>query len=384
MSDEQTGPFHETGTGWGRARRALRSRSGTSRRRPSATRWRPSTAAKTIARPATDPRAVVAPMAATSPTGNKPAGGPPRGGRPYGDRPQGQRSVRRSDPRASGPTIALWPAIRPQGGGRPYGGNKPYGNKPGGPPRGGTTLRWPTPGPAPAWTARSTARDDAPILRCRTSRWASVLRPVDPTSEADRDHDRRVDFSQRDRLSWPASTPRGPWDRDRDAGPRRRARRLGPARPLRVQAHPAHRLRRPSSGSVRAKRSSPADVLWRRPLQLVVRPRRLLVVPERRAALDQLVLHATTLRIPVVRGRGRHHHRGQWFRRPPGCGTGRGTAQAGPPLMRCWHWPSRATNRPSCWRSTTSRTPRTWAPCFVRQRPVASTASSSRPAARHP
>ena len=110
---------------------------------------------------------------------------------------------------------------------------------------------------------------------------------------------------------------------------------------------------------------------------------RLLVVPERRAALEQLVLHATTLRIPVVEVEGGtltaisgfDGHQGVALVVAPG--TRRRST-------RSWPSPGPAASRPSCSSSTTSRTPRTSAPCCARRRHRASTASSSRRTARRP
>jgi 23S rRNA (guanosine2251-2'-O)-methyltransferase len=67
---------------------------------------------------------------------------------------------------------------------------------------------------------------------------------------------------------------------------------------------------RPPSGPVAAEVLAEDEeiVAGRRPVEEAFaarrEARRLLVVPERRAALDQLVLHATTLRIPVVEVEG--------------------------------------------------------------------------------
>jgi 23S rRNA (guanosine2251-2'-O)-methyltransferase len=99
--------------------------------------------------------------------------------------------------------------------------------------------------------------------------------------------------------------PGGPWDRPRPA-------RSGPAREGDRPAPPRYGAPDTDVPSALA----PEDILaadeevvaGRRPVEEAFaarRPaRRLLVVPGRRAALDRLVLHATTLRIPVVEVEG--------------------------------------------------------------------------------
>ncbi|RKY16127.1 MAG: 23S rRNA (guanosine(2251)-2'-O)-methyltransferase RlmB [Planctomycetota bacterium] len=180
------------------------------------------------------------------PDRSKPSG-PPREGKPYGNRPQGGRPY----------------GDRPQGG-RPQGG-RPYGDRPqGGRPQGPDDHR----------------RDAGP-------------RSGGPPPG------RRVDYSHRDRQSGPRPQggswgrdrgprqPRGDWDRrDRHVPPRPP---LGPA-PAEVLGEDEEVVagRRPVEEAFAARREA----------------KRLLVVPERRAALDQLVLHATTLRIPVVEVEG--------------------------------------------------------------------------------
>ena len=57
---------------------------------------------------------------------------------------------------------------------------------------------------------------------------------------------------------------------------------------------------------------------------------------------------------------------------------------AGRPSTRSWRGPASAASRRSCWCSTRSRIPRTWARCCAAPRPAASTACSSRPAASAP
>ena len=167
-------------------------------------------------------------------------------------------------------------------GGKPYGG-KPYGGKPyGGKPHGGKPY-----GGKPASERAAPSRHDAPPGGQRPSEAAT---PGEPPAE------RRVEYSHRDRGRGPRP-PRGPWDRDR--GPRRspggfeRRDRFGPPR---------------GPGPSEVLGEGEEIVAGRRPVEEAFAARReakrLLVVPERRAALDQLVLHATTLRIPVVEVEG--------------------------------------------------------------------------------
>ena len=127
-------------------------------------------------------------------------------------------------------------------------------------------------------------------------------------------------------------------------------------------------------------------VAGRRPVEEAFAARRaahrLLVVPERRAALDQLVLHATTLRIPVVEVEGGSLTALCGFDGHQGVALVVERRASGPRWTRCSHAPAPRPSRRSCSSLTISRIPRTWArSCAARRRP-ASTACSSRPAAR--
>ena len=111
-------------------------------------------------------------------------------------------------------------------------------------------------------------------------------------------------------------------------------------------------------------------------------PRRLLVTPQRRQALEKIVLHATTLRIPIVEVEGGSLTALAGLRRPPG----RRRRRRGAPVRVGRRHPGpldRARpSRRSCSSSTRSRIPRTSARCSAAPRPPASTASSSRRSAR--
>lgn len=202
------------------------------------------------------------------PAGGKPSGGKPRGGRPY----RGEPAAGQPDDRP--PSGGTPHGSRPGGGqpfqgkpyrGRPY-GSTPASDRPGRPPQGR-----PGEGPPPS------SRRDAEGPR----------------------HGRRVEYEQRDRRRGPRPV-RGPWDRERDQ------RRGGGGWDRRDRPAPPGPPRGPSPSEVLAEGEE--IVAGRRPVEEAFaarrEARRLLVVPERRAALDQLVLHATTLRIPVVEVEG--------------------------------------------------------------------------------
>ena len=124
--------------------------------------------------------------------------------------------------------------------------------------------------------------------------------------------------------------------------------------------------RRPGRGGVRRR---------------VARPRRLLVVPQRRQALEKLVLHATSLRIPVVEVEGGTLTSVAGFDGHQGIALVVGPRRGRRPTRSSPSPPSGASRR-SCWSSTRSRTPRTSARCCAAPRPRACTAPSSRPVAR--
>jgi len=161
---------------------------------------------ETIARPATDPRAVVAPMVATSPTAASQA----------------------AHPEAADPT-----ATDPRASARLDGP---------------TTARAMTDPSMPGVVTGQVPTDDPTMGRHDMT---GELTSASAIALAARVHPGAPGIA--------TATP------DRAAGA---ATGTGPT--ATGPGHPAHRLR--PRGSVRAKRSSPADVLWRRRLQLVGRP----------------------------------------------------------------------------------------------------------------
>ena len=235
------------------------------------------------------------------PSERKPHGGKP-GGKPYGGASGGK-------PHGGGAPYRGKPGGRPQGGrpgGKPHGG-KPYGGKPGSKPYGGRPGGKPYAGGKPGGKPyggrphRGKPYDDRPAGE-RTGpppdeRPRADGAPVSDGAPGGRpQHDRRVEYDHRQRRSGPRPQ-HGGWDRDR--GPRRprgdwerRDRFTAP--------------RGPAPSEVLGENEE--IVAGRRPVEEAFAARReairLLVVPERRAALDQLVLHATTLRIPVVEVEG--------------------------------------------------------------------------------
>ena len=77
-------------------------------------------------------------------------------------------------------------------------------------------------------------------------------------------------------------------------------------------------VRRRPTFSARTRSWSPAVIRSRRRSLPIARPIRLLVVPQRRQALEKLVLHADQPAHPDRRGRGRDTHLAGRLRRPPG------------------------------------------------------------------
>jgi len=221
------------------------------------------------------------PRESRPPDDRPPGDRPPGGGRPYGDRPSGGRPPG-NKPYGSKP-----------GGNRPYGGrpgNKPYGAKPYGSRPGGGRPYDRSSGPRPQGDR---PRDD------RGPRPQGGRPSGEGYGGGPPRHDRRVDYSHQDRPRGPRPQ-RGP--REGDRGPRRpradwdRRDEFAPPRPPRGPS-PAELLGEDEE-----------VVAGRRPVEEAFAARRevkrLLVVPERRAALEQLVLHATTMRIPVVEVEG--------------------------------------------------------------------------------
>ena len=118
-------------------------------------------------------------------------------------------------------------------------------------------------------------------------------------------------------------------------------------------------------------------VAGRRPVEEAFAARReavrLLVVPERRAALDQLVIHATTLRIPVVELEGGSLTALAGFDGHQGIAL---VAKPRPPadMEQILAAARRATKHRSCSCSTRSRIPRTSARCCAARKRWASMA----------
>jgi len=125
----------------------------------------------------------------------------------------------------------------------------------------------------------------------------------------DRPGDRRVDRRPPQRRPpWEGGTP--PWQRSEPPEPA--IRDLGweaepaPDQPIAPQAGPS--ARRPEPRAIPALGPDEELVAGRRPVEEAFAARRpairLLVVPHRRQALERVVLHATTLRIPIVEVEG--------------------------------------------------------------------------------
>jgi 23S rRNA (guanosine2251-2'-O)-methyltransferase len=221
-------------------------------------------------------------------SGPSPRNGPPPGQRPHGGRPAG----RPYGGKPAGPYRAAGSRAGPPPGQRPYGGRppgRPYGGKP--------TGRSTGPRPPERPDDRPYRRDDRPDGG--GGRGPGPRRDGPPPERRQYDGPpRQVEYGHRDRRPGPPPSrgqwgrasgpraPRGDWERRDRPTP---ARALGPV-PVEMLAEDEEVVagRRPVEEAFAARREA----------------RRLLVVPERRAALDQLVLHATTLRIPVVEVEG--------------------------------------------------------------------------------
>ena len=144
----------------------------------------------------------------------------------------------------------------------------------------------------------------------------------------DRGH-RRTDRGQ-------LATDRGPPQRSGPPG--------GPARPT-YAPRPQRELDR-GDCSARMRSSSAASGRSKRHSRRAEGAIRLLVVPERRAALDPLVVHATTLRIPVVELEGGSADFAGRFRRSPGhCSRSQATAGR-PTWPTSWPMPVQRGGQP--------------------------------------
>ena len=106
--------------------------------------------------------------------------------------------------------------------------------------------------------------------------------------------------------------------------------------------------------------------------------------PQRRQALERIVLHATTLRIPIVEVEGGSLTALAGLRRPPGRRRRRRGRGSSPASTTSSPARSSAASRRSCSCSTRSRIPRTSARCSGAPRRPASTGWSSRPQRQAP
>ena len=255
------------------------------------------------------------------------------GRRPYADGPAARAWRSRTGGAPIGP--AAVPARRPSRAGDRRGSRRPSDRRPGsvttgsgsrprGPggrpslrPRPGPTPDHRPPGPADRRRLSPARRPAAPRLRRPA---VATLRPpglAGPRPRCRSGLGRRVRAARRRR------PPRGS-DPDARAAPRPRpgapaptielagrARRRAPTGPAPARPRAARRGARSRPAAPPTPTSLDDDeelVAGRRPVEeafVARRPaRRLLVVPQRRQALEQLVLHATSLRIPVVEVEG--------------------------------------------------------------------------------
>ena len=111
---------------------------------------------------------------------------------------------------------------------------------------------------------------------------------------------------------------------------------------------------------------------------------RLLVVPQRRPALEKIVLHATSLRIPIVEVEGGTLTALAGFDGHQGVALVVAAATLRSTSTRSWPGRSNGASRPSSWSSTPSRTRRTSGRSCAAPRRRPPTASSSRPSRQAP
>jgi len=235
----------------------------------------------------------------------------PRGERPRGDRPNKGRPRRDGPPRpgGSGPRRSSGSGAYRSGGDRP---RTPYG-----------------PSDRPRRDGPPTDRLNRDDRANRDERQRQENRPrFDDHSRRDdkprgdqrpRYGDQRPRYDDRPRGDdRPRYDDRGPGregrhqrdDRNRDRAWQDRPRRPYPPRPYAARPPYAAARRPPEPGPEREGLLGEDDELiaGRRPVEEAFAARReairLLIVPERRAALDALAIHATTLRIPVVEVEG--------------------------------------------------------------------------------
>ena len=295
---------------------------------------------------------------------------------------------------------------RPPGCDRPGGGRRRPAGPHGGPARRATATGRPFARPAapdgppapidgPVRTTTGHAATTGPRPTRRPARPTTAARPWPaprptaarpPTSRARRD-DRTPDGRDRRRGRRPTGrTAAGPPRPTAPPVPRRGPTRPAAARPPRRRAAGRRPDRRGPPRSRRRRLGEDEElVAGRRPVEeafVARRPaRRLLVVPHRRAALEKLVLHATSLRIPIVEVEGGSltsiagfdGHQGIALVVEP---------RAGRPRRRSWPAPANAASRRSSSSSIRSRIRTTSGSCSAARRPPVSMASSSRPGAR--
>ncbi len=243
------------------------------------------------------------------PSGDRPGPGRPTGDRPRFDRPRFDGPRPGSDrPRFDGP--------RP-GSDRPrFDGPRPGSDRPrfDGPPPERSGFGFQDPGHDQDPRRNQAPRRDfspRPPFGDRPRPGSFAPRPSGPPRFDDRS--RPGTFEPRPparSFDQERGRPAGP-DRDRPAGPERGPRSFGPRPDYRRPEFPRPTsFNRPGLEPAEAGLVESGDeiVAGRRPVEeaFVARreARRLLVVPQRRGALEKLVLHATSLRIPIVEVEG--------------------------------------------------------------------------------
>ena len=219
-----------------------------------------------------------------------------RGARPSGPRPDGGR---RPDQGRFGrdPERAPWSgddAPRPRGPGRPPGSGNPYEahRRPSGPPPGGQRPY----GERPFDRRPSGARPSGP--RPYEARPGGPRREPFPPRD---DRQPRQPFPPEPRDEFRGPRPASPGPRNIRPGPRPWGQDRRPPSPPMYERRPPVEpdgLLEPGEELVAGRRPVEEAFVAHRPSI------RLLVVPQRRQALEKLVLHATNLRIPIVEVEG--------------------------------------------------------------------------------
>lgn len=254
------------------------------------------------------------------PTGSRPAGARPFGARPSGARPTGGRpsgsgfggpaagSGRRGagfggcghEPRPGGAGPG-GPFAGKRGQGRPPFGSRPRPPWPDGPvaPAEDVTDRWPTHEGSPDAASPDPGSPDAGSPGAADR----IVRPR-PRFEGPRS------FSSSDRPRKPTGPPRGGPRQDRGWAPRPVGRPRPPFDPRAGTGGfgDRQRIHAPAAAPAEPLAAGEELVAGRRPVEEAFAAGRstlrLLVTPQRRQALEKIVLHATTLRIPIVEVEG--------------------------------------------------------------------------------